>query len=66
VLVPPEDPAALAAELSALLTDPARARAIAEAGRQEARDRYDWSAVAAQVRDVYGDAVERSRAAKGS
>jgi glycosyltransferase involved in cell wall biosynthesis len=44
-LVPAGDAAALAAALSGLLGDPARCRAMGEAGRSFARERFAWEAV---------------------
>ncbi|HEY5636717.1 MAG TPA: glycosyltransferase family 4 protein [Burkholderiales bacterium] len=41
VLVPPEDPAALAAALEALIRDPARRNAFGEAGAQRVREGFD-------------------------
>ncbi|WP_448613044.1 glycosyltransferase family 4 protein [Modestobacter sp. URMC 112] len=67
VLVRRGDPAALAAELSALLRDPARRAALTAAGRRAAAA-YDWSVVAARILTVYetvvpvgGPAVRGSR-----
>lgn len=45
LLVPPDDPAALAGALSALLDDPARARDIGERGRARVRRDYDVTAI---------------------
>jgi glycosyltransferase involved in cell wall biosynthesis len=45
ILVPPDDPAALADALSALLADPVRAREIGERGRRRVRKDYDMPAV---------------------
>jgi glycosyltransferase involved in cell wall biosynthesis len=42
LLVPPRDPAALAAALSSLLADPARARQLGAAGRARAAERFGW------------------------
>jgi glycosyltransferase involved in cell wall biosynthesis len=42
LLVPPRDPAALAAALSSLLADPARGRALGAAGRARAAERFGW------------------------
>lgn len=50
VLVPPADPAALAAEIQALAEDPERRRALGEAGQRRVRDQFsaegglDWLA----------------------
>ena len=49
-LVPPQDPAALAAAVRELLADPARRRAFGRAGVRRARSRYSWDAVAARDR----------------
>jgi phosphatidylinositol alpha-mannosyltransferase len=57
LLVPPGDPAALADALAAILDDPNRALAMGEAGRERAR-RYDWPAVAAEIEEVYAEALE--------
>lgn len=55
-LVPPRDVKALAAALGALLDNPALREAMAREG-QRTVDGYDWTRVAAQVRDVYAVAV---------
>lgn len=52
VLVPVGDSAALADALAALLRDPARQRALSEAG-STAVLAYDWSAVTRQIIEVY-------------
>ncbi|MBO3087265.1 glycosyltransferase [Cellulomonas dongxiuzhuiae] len=53
VLVPPRDPAALAAAVRGLLADPARRRACGAAARRRALTRYSWRGVAAQTERVY-------------
>jgi type III pantothenate kinase len=45
-LVPPRDPAAVAAAVREILDDPPRARRMGEAARRRARGRYDWTQVA--------------------
>jgi glycosyltransferase involved in cell wall biosynthesis len=52
LLVPPGDPAALAAAISRILTEPVTAARLAAAARQTAR-RYTWPALACQVAEVY-------------
>jgi starch synthase len=53
LLVPPDDPAALAAALNALILDPARAAAMGAAGRKRAATEFGWDAIAAQTTDLY-------------
>ena len=55
LLVPPDDPEALAAALNALLGDPARAEAFGRAGRERAVAEFGWQAVAAQTADLYAE-----------
>jgi len=52
-LVPPRDPAALGATLSALLADDQRRAGYGAAGVQRARTRYRWSRVVADTDAVY-------------
>ncbi|HVF19646.1 MAG TPA: glycosyltransferase family 4 protein [Mycobacteriales bacterium] len=64
-LVPPDDPAALAAALDSLLNDPDRRTAMAERGRAVVA-RYDWPEVARQLVEIYetvaGEKVSADRA----
>jgi glycosyltransferase involved in cell wall biosynthesis len=53
VVVPPEDPAALAAALIELLRDPARRTAMAAASRAAADGPFSWDAIAAATERVY-------------
>lgn len=57
LLVPPSSPAALAAAIDSLLTDPARARALGTAGARAARDRYFASDVVHSLEALYEDLV---------
>ena len=57
LLVPPDDPPALAEALNALLRDPARARAMGQAGRKRAIAEFGWPAIAAQTADLYTELV---------
>jgi glycosyltransferase involved in cell wall biosynthesis len=52
LLVPPGDPAALAAALERLLADPGLARGLGEAGRRRAAERFDAARMAAEYREV--------------
>jgi starch synthase len=55
LLVPPDDPAALADALNALLRDAARAAAMGRAGRRRAVDEFSWDAVAVQTAALYAE-----------
>ncbi|MFU8840688.1 MAG: glycosyltransferase, partial [Nitriliruptoraceae bacterium] len=59
ILVPPRQPAALAAAIGDLLTDEDRRHALVAAGTRTALA-HDWPQVAARIRDVYTEAVARS------
>ena len=61
-LVPPEDPAALARALAAVLADPGEARRRGEAGRRRVAERYRPAVAAASWRA----AIERSSEGVGS
>jgi glycosyltransferase involved in cell wall biosynthesis len=60
VLVPPDDPVALAEALSALLSDPVRAKDIGERGRDRVRRDYDVPAVGPFLRREL-DAIQAGR-----
>jgi starch synthase len=53
LLVPPGDPAALAAALNELVADPARAEAMGQAGRKRAVAEFGWATIAAQTVALY-------------
>ncbi len=57
LLVPPGDPAALAAALNALIRDPARAAALGAAGRKRAATEFGWGAIATQTVQLYANLV---------
>jgi starch synthase len=59
LLVPPDDPAALAGALNALVADPARAAAMGRAGRERAIAEFAWTAIAAQTAGLYSSLVTR-------
>ena len=60
LLVPYADPRALAGAIGALLDDPARARALGEAGRRRVRAEHSWRAIAARFRDAYVRTIARA------
>jgi glycosyltransferase involved in cell wall biosynthesis len=64
-LVPPRDSRALAAALTTLLADPARARAMGEAGRARVRRRFSSERMVADVTCVYEEILEARDARRG-
>lgn len=52
-LVPPEQPAALAASLTRMLQDPVAAERMGLAGKQRVEDHYSWVTIAARIAHLY-------------
>jgi alpha-maltose-1-phosphate synthase len=61
LLVPPGDPALLAAAISSLVTDPARAAAMGQLGRQRVAAEFSWASVAAQTAALYTELTRESQ-----
>ena len=61
LLVPPQDPQALAAAICLLLRNPELRANMRESGRQKA-ERYDWPRVSEQVLSYYEEIIERTAA----
>ncbi len=57
LLVPFQDPDALAEAIIVLLRNPALRRAMGEAGYRKAETRYNWPAIARRFREVYRQVV---------
>ena len=53
LLVPPDDPAALAESINSLTRDPDRAKAMGTAGRERAQTQFDWARIAEQTAQLY-------------
>jgi len=53
LLVAPDDPDGLAAAITALTSDPARARAMGQAGRRWVTAEFSWPAIAARTAELY-------------
>ncbi len=51
----------LAARISELLANPARAKALGEAGRKRVEDHFSWTAIAAQTIELYTQLVKNRR-----
>ncbi|MFF1462250.1 glycosyltransferase [Streptomyces sp. NPDC058330] len=60
-LVPPEDPAALASALTALLGDPALRAALGDAAQAHARSAFDLTRTSRAVLRLYQELVDQSR-----
>jgi len=66
LLVPAQDPAALAAGIAGVVADPARAQAMGRVGRRIVEDRYSAQAMVRQMERLYdGLLAERGPAAAG-
>jgi phosphatidylinositol alpha-mannosyltransferase len=63
VTVPPGDEQALASAVAALLADEPRRRALGEAARRVALERYSWDDVAAKLEKIYERVAGQERAA---
>ena len=61
LLVPPSDPAALAAALNRLIDDPDLARRMGVFGRGRAVADFSWRMIAEQTVELYKDVLARSR-----
>ena len=57
LLVPPQNPTALAAAIDALLADAARRAAFGAAGRRDVAARFSWDAVVERVLAAYDEAL---------
>ena len=62
VLVPPDDPAALARAIQRLLDDPARAAALAQAGRAAVAARFSFERMVGAFESMYLDELQRRAA----
>jgi glycosyltransferase involved in cell wall biosynthesis len=61
VLVPPGEPEALADAIVALFEDEDRRRAIGEAARKLAVERYSWDRIAQRLAEIYEEVAGAAR-----
>jgi len=55
LLIPPEDPGALAQAILGMLRDPNWRGTLADNGRRLVRERFTWDTIAKSYVDVYGE-----------
>jgi phosphatidyl-myo-inositol dimannoside synthase len=60
LLVPPEDPAAIATALERIATDSAFATRLAEAGSRRVREQFGWDAIITAWQECYGAALQKN------
>ena len=60
LLVPPDDPAALAAALNTLVRDPGLAEAMGRAAGSARSTEFGWAAIAAQTAALYAELASAS------
>jgi len=61
LLVPPDEPEALAESINTLTRDPDRAKAMGAAGRERAATQFDWARIAGQTAELYQRVVDEHR-----
>jgi glycosyltransferase involved in cell wall biosynthesis len=59
VMVPPENPGALAQAILSLLNDPERAERLGRAGYKRVTEKFTWKAAAEKTVDAYLDTINR-------
>jgi len=59
LLVPPEDPAAIAAAIERIASDPALAERLSLAGSRRLRERFGWDAITAAWLECYNAALRK-------
>jgi type III pantothenate kinase len=57
ILVPPAEPATLAAALTRVLADRSLAQAMGRAGRRRVEERFAWASVAERTEQLYAAAI---------
>jgi len=60
LLVPPEDPAAIAGAIARIATDPAFAERLAVTGSRRVREQFGWDAIIAAWQECYAAALRKN------
>ena len=66
IVVPPDDPGAVARAVAAIAADPAEAQAMGYRGMTAVNEKYSWQARARQRLDVIEAAIEAKRASRNA
>lgn len=61
LLVPKQDPHALAVAINSLLADPQRAREMGKHGRELVERKYDWGVIAGRIVEIYKEAQAKKK-----
>ena len=64
LLVPPEDPAGLAAAMASLLKSPERSAALGRHGKQRVQERFTWHLIGRQYMEFFAEVNTQRRATK--
>jgi len=62
LLVPPSSPGELSAALTKVLKDDDLARSMGAAGRRRVEEKFSWTSVARQTKELYAEAIEEVKA----
>jgi glycosyltransferase involved in cell wall biosynthesis len=66
LLVPPADPAALAAAIAQLLGDPVKRAELGVLARQRILEKFNWQGAARRTAEVYSEAIEQKHQANSN
>lgn len=61
LLVPKQDPEALAQAIIQILSDPEKAKAMGKRGRELVETKYNWQTIVKQITAVYAEALAKKR-----
>jgi len=61
LLVPKQDPDALADAIIQLLADPEKAKAMGRRGRELVETKYNWKTIVRQVLDIYKEVLAKKK-----